>query len=736
MTWLTNIKINTQLLMIGFIAVAGLIAVGLLSYASVSNHAVIQKNQISEAENLANITAIKIGFLLERRNEKDFLLHLDQTYVKRHNDTANKILPLFGKLETSQNNASNSKLIREIETGFSSYISQFKKAVQLWETIGFTHNLGLRGNLRDAVHKIEGELNAFNQSKLTAIMLMMRRHEKDFILRLDPSYLNRMSESQAEFKTTLVKASLPTEIKSNISTNLEIYIKGFDGVSAALLEQVDAKSNMNKLYAEVSPKIDQISQQIFAAAKATTMHMQTNSADTFKLMTTSLAIIIFLVLAMTLLIGHAISSPVISITNAMKRLAGGDLDTDLPAKGRNNEIGEMINAVHVFKENGLKVQSMDKDKQQNAKASAQMMEDLGVSFGQVVDAAISGDFSGRVSTDFADEELNQLASSVNNLVSTVDNGLSQTGEVLAALAQSDLTQRVDGNFHGAFAKLKDDTNLVAGNFSNIINSLRHSSASVKNASGKIQNSSIVLSGRTEQQASSVEETAAAVEEITATVKVSTERAEEAGRVVAKTKTDAERSGVVVGQAVDAMVRIENSSSEISNIIGVIDEISFQTNLLALNAGVEAARAGEAGLGFAVVAQEVRDLAQRSAKAAKEIKTLINTSGDEVKIGVKLVNQTGSVLSSIVTEVHEIDQHVVAIVDAARKQSSGLQEINQSINTIDENTHQSAAMAEESRTSSTTLADDVIKIDDMLNQFRVDKSSSATKPAGQLEKAVA
>jgi methyl-accepting chemotaxis protein len=304
------------------------------------------------------------------------------------------------------------------------------------------------------------------------------------------------------------------------------------------------------------------------------------------------------------------------------------------------------------------------------------------------------------------------------------SAISLLGTSLRLLSEGDLTRTVDTPFVPSMEQLRHDFNTTIKGLAETMKTIGENAGAIATGSSEIGASADSFSKRTEQQAASIEETAAALEQITTTVNDSSRRAGEAGRLVAKTKQGAEHSGTVVRNAVTAMDQIEQSSREINNIIGVIDDIAFQTNLLALNAGVEAARAGEAGKGFAVVAQEVRELAQRSAKAAKEIKALITTSSQLVKNGVGLVGETGKALEEIVAQVGDINVNVEAIVEASREQATGLKEINQAVNTLDQATQQNAAMVEESTAASHSLAREAETLRVLLARFRVPGATTA------------
>ncbi|MCR5874868.1 methyl-accepting chemotaxis protein [Phenylobacterium sp. J426] len=298
---------------------------------------------------------------------------------------------------------------------------------------------------------------------------------------------------------------------------------------------------------------------------------------------------------------------------------------------------------------------------------------------------------------------------------------------LTALAAGDLSARLDGQFPAAYASVQADFNAAIGQLAEVMGVIIDTADRVGSATGEIGQAADDLSRRTEQQAASLEETAAALDQITATVRTTAEGANHARSVVATAKGDAERSGQIVRDAVAAMGQIEQSSAQISQIIGVIDEIAFQTNLLALNAGVEAARAGDAGKGFAVVASEVRALAQRSADAAKEIKTLISASTQQVGQGVTLVGETGQALQRIVGQVAEINNVVADIAASAAEQATGLQEVNTAVNQMDQVTQQNAAMVEQTTAASHSLRQEAAQLAELIGRFQVDRMPENVLP---------
>jgi len=413
-----------------------------------------------------------------------------------------------------------------------------------------------------------------------------------------------------------------------------------------------------------------------------------------------------------------LSGPILKVSGVMNAVAEGDLEADVPYLDRKDEIGEMAAAVEVFKRNGLQVRQM------NAQEAAMRAksDDLQAGMAEVVGAAAEGDFSRRINKDYGDDNLNRFAQNINTLLVSVDNGVSETGRVIASLADGDLTQSMRGEFHGVFGELQGNVNNTLAKLRVTMSDVRLGTHSINDSGLELRSAADDLSKRTEQQAAALEETSAALDEITAVVRNSTSRAQEASTMVSEAKETTEKSGKVVREAVSAMGRIEQASREISQIINVIDEIAFQTNLLALNAGVEAARAGEAGKGFAVVAQEVRELAQRSANAAKDIKALITKSGSEVSQGVTLVQKTGEALDEIESRVLSINEHIHSIATAAKEQSTGLQEVNTAINQMDQVTQRNAAMVEETSASTHKLTEEAGNLMRLVSQFRVGEAS--------------
>lgn len=398
----------------------------------------------------------------------------------------------------------------------------------------------------------------------------------------------------------------------------------------------------------------------------------------------SLAILVIAVLA-GILIARSISSAVGRTTNVMVKLAEGDTDIDNTQLGKKTELGQMAAAIQTFKENALQRIEME------IKAEEQ-----------------------RVSADNARQETELAKEQHQHEVETVVKSL---GNALQRLADGDLSKSISTEYAAEFQQLKNDFGESIAKLSDAMNDISESTTEIGANSDELRRAADELAKRTEQQAAALEETSAALEEITSTVRESADRAEEAKTKAMQAKDSTAKSGDVVKEAVQAMERIESASDEISQIIGVIDDIAFQTNLLALNAGVEAARAGEAGKGFAVVAQEVRELAQRSANAAKEIKGLITNSGAEVSNGVSLVKATGEALEQISIEVNDIEQNIQSIARASAEQSEGLGEINRAVTDMDQVTQRNAAMVEETNAVTHKLSSETEILAKLVSQFK-------------------
>jgi methyl-accepting chemotaxis protein len=342
----------------------------------------------------------------------------------------------------------------------------------------------------------------------------------------------------------------------------------------------------------------------------------------------------------------------------------------------------------------------------------------------LVEAAVRGDFKARGDVEKYQHDFRAMVEGLNRLMETSSVGLNEVVRVLSSLAKGDLTETIINQYEGTFGQLKDDSNKTVAQLAGIVNQIREATASINTASKEIATGNADLSNRTEQQASSLEETASSMEELTSTVKQNAENAKQANQLAIGASTVAVKGGQVVSQVVETMSSINESSKKIVDIISVIDGIAFQTNILALNAAVEAARAGEQGRGFAVVATEVRNLAQRSAAAAKEIKSLISDSVEKVGSGTKLVDEAGKTMEEIVTSIKRVTDIMSEITAASQEQSAGIEQVNSAITQMDDVTQQNAALVEEAAAAAESLQEQAQNLAQAVSVFRLAANEQA------------
>ena len=461
-----------------------------------------------------------------------------------------------------------------------------------------------------------------------------------------------------------------------------------DGKAASEAMRQACDPALNKAMVDISALTNKLTKASEAASDRTLDVTNTTIRDTLYFNFAALAVLASLA---AFAARSGISRPIRAVSETLDKLSRGEMDTEIPGAGRGDEVGMMARAALHFRDQNVETLRVRQRAADAANAEAE-----------------------RVARDREDKL--RAAAELAELV-------RQLGKALQELARGDLTIRLNGNFSGPYAQLRDDFNGAVERLGATISSVVVSANVIRGGSLKILGASEDLAQRADRQASTLEESSTAMHELASAVSQTADASTRTKDIISTAKNEASGSIDVVRETEKAIEQIKGSSERIGAIIGVIDEIAFQTNLLALNAGVEAARAGETGRGFAVVASEVRALAQRSANAAKEIKDLISHSADEVARGVDLVKATGVAFDRIKTQVSVIDGGIADIAGQAVDQSNTLKQVNLALAEIDQSTQQNASMAEEATDACRSLTEQCTQLADMVGRFRV----SAERP---------
>lgn len=431
-----------------------------------------------------------------------------------------------------------------------------------------------------------------------------------------------------------------------------------------------------------------------AAADAARAAIQSRASQTELSAVVFAAAFVGLGIAIAVPFARSLTRPLHHLQVRMRSMMDGDMDGPIAGEERRDEVGNIARALGFMRE-----RLTERQRLQNEENMRRLIEEQRV----------------------RDENASRAAAEQGGVVASVKSGLEQ-------LASGNLTYRLTASFPVDYDQLRIDFNATATSLQELLIGIAGSTGALESGIQTMTEAADQLSRRTEQQAASLEETAAALQEVTVTVSKTAEGAKRARAIVTATQTEVEQSRLVVQDAVAAMAGIEQSSRQIGQIVGLIDEIAFQTNLLALNAGVEAARAGDAGRGFAVVASEVRALSQRSAHAAKEIKALISRSNQHVGSGVSLVGKTGEVLKNIVHQVTEVAGVVTEIAGSAHDQAASLADVNKAVDHMDRFTQQNAAMVEQSTSSTHALAHETGMLVQMTSRFSLGDPRRSTVAA--------
>ena len=523
-----------------------------------------------------------------------------------------------------------------------------------------------------------------------------------FALARDAATRDDVLKHAATMNKDVAASFFSDDQKAKFTKAIDAYAASFTTqaktVEALAALQIQAEENLRRLTTATDAVVLSASQ----SADATQGDLAQMQNQALVIVAAAIAMVVLVCGSASFFIGRSLSGPIRRLASIMRRMAEGDLDAEVEHADRRDEIGGMAKAVLIFKQAGMERVRLEQEADNSRRAAeSERMTRAG--------------------------EKAEAAKADQAVVAALGEGLRQ-------LANGDLVARLTVPFASNSEPLRLDFNAAVDRLQAAMVTVEGTTQTIHSRTVEISSSAGDLSRRTEQQAASLEEAAASLDTITHSTKQTAESANHVRGVALAAKADAESGGEVVRLAVEAMASIEQSSKQVAQIIGVIDEIAFQTNLLALNAGVEAARVGDAGRGFAVVATEVRALAQRAAEAAKGIKEQISKSTGQVDRGVELVAGAGKALDRIIERVAELTSAVSAIASSAKDQADGLQHINGAVNVMDRMTQQNAAMVQETTSASVSLANDAAELARLVGHFRTANRRDSGPTAGARNRA--
>ena len=638
-----------------------------------------------------------------------------------------------------------------LHEGLSNYWQTFESIVETSEDLGLDENSGLQGRLRAAIHDAEAILGEIGNFELTTKMLMMRRHEKDFILRYGAQkYLDRHDARVEEFAAFGASHFDSDARRDQVLDLITTYSKRFHVFAEAFRAEQDLRKELDRIVGEGRPIFSELSETLSSAGNVINETVDQESHRFALIGGAVVAVAVLAFVSLATVIVRRIISPLTRLVREIGRLRKGDFAVKFP-DAKMAEIYTISASLAALRDTAVEAENMraaekerreqadmerfarEKERKENERRIAEANQTstdlrkaqeaervIAREIGAVVDACAQGNFKQRLSVNDVDGVIGDLARGVNQIGEVAERNIEILKTKVLAIESGDYErQSLDGTV-GVFTEMGKALNSLSASLEQVVSQVSQSSDGVRSLSREISQSASSLSDRTERSAATLEEVAAAVQLLTNSVSTTAQNAETTLGSVSTAASRAEKTFSISNRAVEAMERIGESSSEISKINSLIDTIAFQTNLLALNAGVEAARAGEAGKGFAVVATEVRELAQRSSEAARDINALIERSISDVQNGTELVSESQVSVSEIQTTVEEVSKQVSEIVAANRDQSANINEINASITNLDQVSQKNAAMFEETAAACSQLDSEAAQLETCMRQLAKSK----------------